>query len=133
MRAAGRVAASLTWTPLFRAVRFRGVPQDIEPARAAEYWHARPWGAKIAAVASQQSAPIASRADLQRAFDAAAAQWPEGTEVPVPDDWAAIRIHATSVEFWVGRPDRLHDRFRYLRDEPGDLDASGWRCERLQP
>lgn len=132
-RAAGVIAASLTWTPLFRAVRFRGVPQDIERSRAEEYWHNRPWGAKIAALASQQSSPAASRDDLQAAFDSAAQKWPEGSEVPVPDDWAALRVHPFSVEFWVGRPDRLHDRIRYLRDEPGDLDATGWRHERLQP
>lgn len=133
LRATRVIAASLTWTPLFRAVRVRGVPQDIDRQAAEEYWHARPWGAKIAAVASQQSSPVASREELQAAYDAAAVKWPEGGEVPVPDDWAAIRVHPVSVEFWVGRPDRLHDRFRYVREEPGDLDASGWRRERLQP
>ncbi len=133
LRATGVIAASLTWTPLFRAVRLRGVPQDIERSRAEEYWHGRPWGAKIAAHASRQSSPVPSREQLQRAFDEAAARWPEGGEVPVPQDWAAIRVHPVSVEFWVGRPDRLHDRFRYVREAPGDMDAPGWSHERLQP
>lgn len=133
LRATGVIAASLTWTPLFRAVRLRGVPVDIDRSVSEEYWHNRPWGAKIAALASSQSSPVASRAELQTAFERAAERWPEGGEVPVPDDWAAIRVHPTSVEFWVGRPDRLHDRFRYVRDEPGDLDAPGWTHERLQP
>ena len=59
-----------------------------------------------------------------------AEQWPEGAEVPLPDFWGGFLVRPETVEFWQGRPDRLHDRLRYKRDANG---AEGWSVERLSP
>lgn len=137
VEAAPVMAASLTWTPLHRSIRFRGAAQEIPTATTDAYWQTRPWGSRISAWVSQQSHPVASREELERATEEYARRWPDGghsDDVPVPPDWVGYRIDCSSVEFWAGRPDRLHDRIRYVRTGPGDLDAVGaWRHERLQP
>ena len=68
-------------------------------------------------------------------FAELARRWPEGTDVPVPDFWGGLRVVPESIEFWQGRPDRLHDRLRYRRElTPGDAGAAGaWTLERLAP
>lgn len=108
-----RVAASLGWPELFRVVRFRGVAEPVEAQALADYFGQRPWGSRIAAWASRQSAPVASRAALLAEFDRYAAQFPDHgspDDVPVPPTWAGFRVRATEVEFWAGRSSRLHDR-----------------------
>lgn len=131
------IAASLTWVPLFRAIRFRGVAEVIDPDLLADYWEQRPWGSRIAAHASDQSQPAAGREALENAFAAAAERWPDTGErgsVPVPEDWAGWRIRCESVEFWGGRANRLHDRIVAERVGEGDLDdVASWRWQRLQP
>ena len=131
------IAAALTWVPLFRAIRFRGVAERIEADLLADYWEERPWASRISAHASRQSQPATGRAELESAFAAAAERWPDTGErgsVPVPDDWAGWRVVCDGVEFWGGRSNRLHDRIAFHRVGEGDLDdASAWRWERLQP
>lgn len=135
--ATGMVAASLTWSPLFRAIRFRGPAQQIPAPEVAAYWGQRPWGSRISAWASRQSHPIATRAEMEAAVAQYAARWPDrggSDDVPVPPDWVGYRVAADQVELWAGRPDRLHDRFRYTRHAPGDLATEGvWTWQRLQP
>lgn len=137
LEATGTVAAALTWTPLYRAIRFRGRVEVIDRQTSEAYWRTRPWGSRIAARTSRQSHPIESRAALEAEYAREAAQWPDTgspDDVPVPADWVAYRIRAESVEFWSGRPDRLHDRLAFRRVGVGDLaDAGSWRSERLQP
>lgn len=127
------IAGALTWTSLYRAIRLRGVPGQVGSAETEAYWHRRPWDAKVAAIASHQSAPIDSRSHLQQKYDEVAARYEGVSDIPVPDDWVAYRIRPLSVEFWVGRPGRLHDRLRYTRNAPADLDDPGWERTRLQP
>lgn len=134
--ATGVVAATLTWAPLFRAIRFRGVAQEIEADVTDAYWHTRPYGSKISAWASTQSHPVQSRAVMEQAVAELAAQYPDlggPQDVPVPSDWVGYRIRCRQVEFWAGRRDRLHDRICYTASAPSDLDADGWSVERLQP
>ncbi|MFV0462424.1 MAG: pyridoxamine 5'-phosphate oxidase [Nostocoides sp.] len=131
------MAASLTWVPMFRAIRFRGVGEPIAADELLTYWRSRPWGSRISAWASAQSQPVSSRAELEAAYASYAQRWPDHggpDDVPVPQDWAGWRIACDSVELWAGRRDRLHDRLRYVRVCDGTLaDAGSWRIERLQP
>lgn len=131
------IAASLTWVPLFRAVRFRGTAERVEDDLVRDYWEQRPWASRISAWASHQSSPATGRAQLEEAYAAAAARFPDTGErgcVPVPEEWVAWRVRSTSVEFWGGRPNRLHDRILFRRVGEGSLDDAGsWRPERLQP
>ncbi len=132
-----RIALTLTWPAMFRAIRFRGTAQRVEQEEVRAYFGSRPWASRISAWASQQSRPVASRDALQEAYDAAAARFPDrggADDVPVPPQWGAWRVDADRVEFWAGRRNRLHDRLVCVRVGPGDLDdPAAWRVERLQP
>lgn len=131
------LAGSLTWPALVRAIRFRGSAVEVPPDAVARYWAERPWEARISACASRQSQPVANRDALERAAAECAARWPDHgrpDDVPVPDDCVGYRIECEQVEFWAGRRDRLHDRFRFTRVGPGDLNApAAWSRVRLQP
>lgn len=116
------------WYPLERQVIVCGVAENLTDAESNAYFAGRPRGAQLGAWASEQSAPIPGRGLL----DARRAEFDErfpGT-VPRPPHWGGIRVVPETVEFWQGRPDRLHDRLRYARD-PDRPDA--WSLERLSP
>lgn len=133
LRATGHAAATFLWLPLHRQVHVRGDVKRVSEGETAAYWRGRPRGSQLGAWASPQSAVVRSRADLDRAWEAAQRRFPQ--EVPVPPHWGGLRILPTSVEFWQGRADRMHDRLRY-RQAPhggsGDL-REGWLIERLAP
>ena len=114
------------WHPLERQVRIEGTASVLDRGEVETYHRTRPREAQLGAWASRQSQPVASRAELAAAYDAVAARF-EGQDVPVPDHWGGYRIEPESVEFWQGRPGRMHDRLVYGRD--GD----GWRTQRLAP
>lgn len=137
MTARGDVAASLTWPGIHRAIRFRGRVEPLEDHLVDAYWRSRPWGARISAVASTQSAPISSRAELEAASARCAVQWPDRggpDDVPRPATWRGWRVTPAEVEFWAGRRDRLHDRIVFSRVGAGTLDDAGaWRQTRRQP
>ncbi|GAB3588354.1 pyridoxamine 5'-phosphate oxidase [Calidifontibacter terrae] len=132
-----RVAGTLTWTSMFRAVRFAGVARELDRDTVRDYFESRPWGSRIGAWASQQSQPIGSRADLERQVAQFEAKWPDTgrpDDVPLPDRWGGYVIDCTEVEFWAGRSSRLHDRLVFVRQSEGDLATPGaWRVERRQP
>lgn len=121
-----RCALLFPWHPLERQVRIEGTARVLEREAVEAYHRNRPRGAQLGAWASAQSRPVASRAELAAAYDEMTARF-EGRDVPVPDHWGGYRVEADAVEFWQGRPGRMHDRLVYERD--GD----GWRIQRLAP
>ncbi|HUP99659.1 MAG TPA: pyridoxamine 5'-phosphate oxidase [Aeromicrobium sp.] len=119
-------AAALLWRPLQRQVRIEG-PVTLVPDDAADrYFASRPLGARLGAVASHQSEPVASRDELERAYAEVEGRYADG-RVDRPDHWGGYVLGCASIEFWQGRPNRLHDRIRFTRD------GSSWIRERLQP
>jgi pyridoxamine 5'-phosphate oxidase len=125
-----RCALLFPWHPLERQVRVEGSAVPLSSAEVADYFAARPRGSRLGAHASRQSRPVADRAELQAAYDAAQARF-EGGEVPVPEEWGGYRVVPDALEFWQGRPGRMHDRHVYRR-ESGGRDAP-WTVQRLAP
>jgi pyridoxamine 5'-phosphate oxidase len=122
------VSLLFPWHPIARQVIVGGTAVRVSPEETEAYFHSRPYGSRIGAWASEQSAVVASREVLEERYAAARARWPEGTVVPVPPSWGGYRVEACTVEFWQGRENRLHDRLRYTRGPDG-----GWRIVRLAP
>jgi pyridoxamine 5'-phosphate oxidase len=121
-----RCALLFPWHPLERQVRVEGTASVLPGADVAAYFSTRPRGSRLGAHASRQSRVVPSRAALEAAYDEAERTYPD--EVPVPGEWGGYRVRPEAVEFWQGRPGRMHDRLVYRRAEP-----DGWRTERLAP
>jgi pyridoxamine 5'-phosphate oxidase len=121
-----RAALDLYWQTLNRQVRVEGSVERVSDAESQAYFDTRPQGSQIAAWASPQSRPIASRAELDDRYAAAEARFPGGN-VPLPPFWGGYRVVPESVEFWQGHENRFHDRIRYERT------ATGWERTRLAP
>lgn len=121
------IAAVFPWYVIHRQVIVRGVAQPTDAAVSDAYFATRPRGSQIAAVASDQSQPIANRHELEDKVAELERRY-EGGEVPRPSTWGGFRIIPHSIELWQGRSSRLHDRLRFTR-----TDAGGWSMERLQP
>lgn len=115
-----------TWLRLQRQVVVCGAVAEVAPAEVAAYFAERPRGAQLGAWASPQSQVLGSRRELEEAYASTAARFPEA--VPPPPHWGGLRVAPDSVEFWRGRPDRLHDRLRFRRGSDGT-----WVVERLAP
>lgn len=113
------------WSELERQVRIEGRVARIGAQDSDAYYDSRPLGARLSAWASAQSETVADRATLERALADAAQRF--GEEPPRPAHWGGYRLAPSAVEFWQGRPDRLHDRLLYRTH------GSGWRIERLAP
>ena len=128
LRANPRAALVFHWQELERQVRVTGTTAAISVTESEAYFRTRPLGSRIGAWASHQSTVIAGRevlearlAELERDFASGA--------VPLPPYWGGFRVAPATVEFWQGRPNRLHDRIRYAREDG----AAQWRIERLSP
>jgi pyridoxamine 5'-phosphate oxidase len=117
------------WHPVERQVVVTGRVERVSRSESAAYFASRPYGSRIGALASPQSSVLASRAVLEETYAALMQRYPEGDDVPLPEEWGGFRVVPDAVEFWQGRPNRLHDRLRYRRDVPD----GPWALERLAP
>jgi pyridoxamine 5'-phosphate oxidase len=115
------------WPQLERQVRVEGKVERTSTAESDAYFKTRPRESQIGAVASPQSEVIASRAALQARADQIENSY-EGREVDRPEHWGGYRLHPERIEFWKGRPGRLHDRISYNREMDGS-----WKIKRLAP
>jgi len=115
------------WHPVERQAISTGRFERVDPAESDAYFASRPYGARISAHVSPQSQPIAGRAELEAAHAELEARYPPDGPVPRPEHWGGLRLVPETVEFWQGRPDRLHDRLRFRRD------GAEWLVERLAP
>ena len=128
LRANPQAEVLFYWAELERQVRAYGPVERVPEPEAEHYFHVRPHDSQLAAHASDpQSAPIASREALEAKFAALAERYPHGSAIPKPSFWGGYRVRVQEWEFWQGRPNRMHDRFRYTRT------AEGWHLERLMP
>ena len=125
---AAQPAAALVfpWIVIGRQVTARGAVVPLDDAASDAYFATRPRGSQLAAWASAQSAPLPDRATLEAAVREVAARFGDDP-VPRPEHWGGFRAEPTQVEFWQGRPDRLHDRLQYT------LQDNGWSIQRLWP
>ncbi len=121
-----RAAAVVHWWELGRQVRIEGAVEETSDEESRDYWETRPRGSQLAAWASRQSRPLNGREELDAAFAEAEERF-AGANVPLPPNWGGYRILPASIEFWMHRENRLHDRVRYVRG------PDGWRAERLAP
>ena len=122
-----KAAATLFWAALERQVRICGECQQLPREQAVSYFHSRPVGSQLSAWVSQQSQPVPSRGFLEERLAEVTAKF-KGAEIPLPPYWGGYLLVPSSVEFWQGRTNRLHDRLRYRRDASGS-----WVLERLAP
>lgn len=120
-------SATSSWLDLHRQVRIRGHVERLDATESDEYFASRPRESQLGAWASPQSTELADRAALNRLIDQVRARF-EGIDVPRPPHWGGWLLVPMAVEFWQGRPSRLHDRFRYWRTE-----SNTWSVTRLAP
>ena len=125
-----RTALLFPWHPLGRQIRVEGVAERTDRAESEAYFATRPRGAQISAWASAQSSVVASRGDLEQRVVELEQEY-NGRDVPCPSHWGGIRVVPSSIEFWQGRRDRLHDRLVYRRSDSATTD--GWHVVRLSP
>ena len=115
------------WAELERQVRVTGMAEHTSREESEAYFHSRPRGSQLGALVSNQSSVIEGRGPLEAALAQLEAKY-AGVEIPLPAHWGGFRVQPSSIEFWQGRPNRLHDRLRY-RKQPG----GAWIMERLSP
>jgi pyridoxamine 5'-phosphate oxidase len=128
-----RVSLLFPWYGLERQVAILGVAERISSAESLAYFTSRPFGSRVGAWVSQQSSVISSRRILEMKWEEIKRRFADG-EVPLPQAWGGFRVVPVEVEFWQGRENRLHDRFRYRRGGgEGAAEGTGWVIERLAP
>jgi pyridoxamine 5'-phosphate oxidase len=121
-----QAALCFYWPTLDEQIRVEGRVTRLPGAESDEYFAGRPRGSQLGAWASPQSQVLANRESLEEEYRATEARF-AGQPVPRPQFWGGYRLEPSQIEFWYGRPDRLHDRVRYTRD--GVI----WKIERLYP
>lgn len=121
-----RASLLFFWAELERQIRITGAVAQVTPEESDAYFHTRPLASQLGAWASPQSRPIASRADLESRFAEESRRY-ANQRVPLPPFWGGYRVAPERIEFWQGRPNRLHDRLLYIRRH------DGWDRSRLAP
>lgn len=129
--ATGRACLSFVWHDLERQVRIVGPVERVSDDESDAYFAGRPRGSQVGAWASDQSAVLPDRAALDARVAEVDATYPD--EVPRPPHWGGYRVAPHEIEFWQGRPSRLHDRVRYRRAGSDGPDGPVWIIERLAP
>ncbi len=122
-----RAALTFPWHALERQVNIEGLVTRLPRAEAEAYFKLRPRGSRLGAWASRQSEIIPGREAIESRMVQLEAQYP-GDDIPLPPDWGGFVLAPARLEFWQGRPSRLHDRLRYALDRTGS-----WKIERLSP
>ena len=120
-------ALTFFWPDLERQVRIEGRAERVSAEESDAYFQSRPPGSRMGAWASPQSEVVRDREALEAQVRAFERQFPDG-EIPRPPHWGGYRVAPDAVEFWQGRPSRLHDRLRYRK-----VDGGAWVIERLAP
>ncbi len=120
-----QAALVLLWKELERQIRIEGVAEKISREESTRYFHSRPRGSQLGAIVSPQSEVIDSREVLEAKLAEIEKRY--AGEIPLPPNWGGFIVHPERMEFWQGRPNRLHDRFRYTRE------GGSWRLDRLAP
>jgi pyridoxamine 5'-phosphate oxidase len=126
LEASGWAALVVYWRELDRQVRIRGPVERLGAEESDAYFATRPRESQLGAWASPQSEPLAGRDELDRRLREAEERF-AGREIERPEHWGGFLLHPIEIEFWQGQVGRLHDRFRYTRED------EGWRIERLGP
>jgi pyridoxamine 5'-phosphate oxidase len=121
------VCLSFFWHSMERQVIVKGVAEKTTANQSDNYFASRPVGSQLGAMVSNQSEVIPNRTVLETQLIQLEKEW-EGKEIPRPDNWGGFLVRPISVEFWQGRPNRLHDRIRYTVQEDYN-----WTIERLAP
>ena len=122
-----QAAIAFWWAELERQVRIEGRVLKVSDRESDEYFHSRPFNSRLGAWASEQSQVIESREVLEQSLQDLKTKY-ENQDIPRPPDWGGFRVIPTAIEFWQGRPSRLHDRLLYSL-----LDDGSWQIERLSP
>lgn len=122
-----KVCLSFFWPTLERQVIIKGIAEKTSKIDSDNYFQSRPKGSQLGAVVSDQSSVVASRELLEEKLKELEKQY-ENTDIPRPKNWGGFLVKPQCIEFWQGRPNRLHDRIRYTLQEDFD-----WKIERLAP
>ena len=122
-----QAALNIWWDKLHRQVRINGNVEKVGREETVEYFHSRPRGSQIGAIASNQSRVIKNHQALEDAYQKIEQQY-DNQEIPCPDHWGGYRVIPQKFEFWQGRPNRLHDRLRYAK-----TNSDNWVIDRLSP
>ena len=121
------VCLVIFWKELERQIRIMGTAEKTSTQESIDYFNSRPEGSKLGAWSSAQSVVIAGKSWLKETFDYYNERFKRGV-IPKPPHWGGYRVKPSSIEFWQGRPNRMHDRLLYTKLEDG-----GWKIERLSP
>ncbi len=124
-----KVALVFLWKELERQVRIEGTVEKLSREKSQAYFQSRPKTSQIGAWASPQSQVIPDRKFLEESVNKISDQFEKNESLPLPEYWGGYLVKPQMIEFWQGRPDRLHDRFRYLKNEKGE----NWSVDRLAP
>ena len=121
------VAALFNWIALERQVSINGIAEKIKSKESKKYFMSRPRGSQLGAWGSDQSSVLSSRKILEMKLEEMKRKFSD-REIPLPDFWGGYRIKPKTFEFWQGRPNRLHDRFKYLKQG-----NESWTIDRIAP